>query len=177
MGRILSRLISLAVALALAAGGALVAVEVVVAEYGSGPWVIPYDDWYRSARTNTWSSTPARQVALALLASGLLLLFVQLARRRPVALPMEAKRSGHPALLSRRGVERSLTRTVSRVDGVATAKVKISKARARVNTTTNRRLPGDIEARVSTAAQQRLAALRLADPPQLSVRLRSRASS
>jgi hypothetical protein len=172
--RILSRLIALAVALVLVVGGLLVAVEIVVAEVANGPWVIPYDEWYRNARTNGWSSTSTRQVALAMTAAGAVLLLVQLARRRPAVLEMEAKRRGQPTALSRRGVERSLERSVSKVDGVASAKVRISSKRARVTTTSHRRLPGDLEARVTAAAEQRLSALRLAQPLPLSVRLQTR---
>ncbi len=65
-------------------------------------------------------------------------------------------------------------RAVSRVDGVASAKARISSKRTRVTASSNRRLPGDLEARVTRAAEERLSALRLASPPPLSVRLDSR---
>jgi len=172
--RILSRLIALALALGLLVGGVLIAVEIVVAEIGRDPWVIPYDRWYRSARTNSWSSPSTRQLAIVLVAIGIILLLLQLARRRPAALALERGGSAHSADLNRRGVERSLVRTVTRVDGVSSATAKISKNRTQVTASSNRRLPGDLEARVKTAAEQRLSALRLADPPALSVRLHSR---
>ena len=172
--RILSRLLALAVALALAVGGALVAVEIVAAELADDPLVIPYDKWYRSARTNDWSSSLARQVSVALLAAGLVLLLLQVAKRRPAVLAMKPTGAGRSAALQRRGVERSLVRAVSRVDGVASAKATITSSRTRVAATTNRRLPGDLEDRVKRAAEARLAALHLATPPPLSVRLNSR---
>ncbi|MDP8975025.1 MAG: DUF6286 domain-containing protein [Actinomycetota bacterium] len=171
--RILSRLLALALALSLVVGGVLVAVEIVLAEIGRDPWVIPYDQWYRSARVNAWSSPSTRQLALALVAAGLLLLFLQLLRRRPTALPMEKGPSIHPADLNRRGVERSLVRAVNRVDGVASAKARISNSRTRITASSNRRIPGDLEARVTRAAEERMAALRLARPPALSVTLQS----
>ncbi len=87
--RVLSRLIALAVALGLFVGGIVVAVEIVFAEIGREPWVIPYDEWYESARINAWSSPSTRRLALALVVAGLLLLLLQLARRRPTALAME----------------------------------------------------------------------------------------
>ena len=88
---------------------------------------------------------------------------------------MEAGGSTHRADLNRRGIERSLVRAVSRVDGVASAKARISNNRARVTASSNRRLPGDLQARVTRAAEERMAALRLAHPPALSVRLQTRA--
>jgi hypothetical protein len=172
--RVLSRLIALAVALALVVGGVVVAVEIAIADFRSEPWLIPYDEWYQSARVNAWSSPTTRRLALALTAAGLLLLLLHLVRRRPMVLPMEAGGSLHHADLNRRGVERSLVRAVSRVDGVASAKARISSNRTRVTASTNRRLPGDLEARVKRAAEQRLTSLRLASPPPLSVRLQSR---
>ena len=171
--RIVSRLIAVAVALALAVGGVLVAVEIVIAEIPRDPLVIPHDRWYQSARTNAWSSATARQISIGLVAAGLALLLLQLARRRPTVLAMEAGPSGHPAALNRRGIERSLVRAVSRVDGVGSAKAKISGKRTRVTASSSRRLPGDLEARVTRAAEQRLAELRLASPPPLSVSLQN----
>jgi hypothetical protein len=171
--RILSRLIALALALSLVVGGILVAVEIVFAELGRDPLVIPYDQWYRSARVNAWSSSSTKQLALVLAVAGLLLLLLQLGRRRPTALPMEKGASVHSADLNRRGIERSLERAVNRVDGVASAKAKITRSRTRITASSNRRLPGDLEARVKQAAEQRLAALKLAGPPALSVTLRS----
>ena len=171
--RIFSRLIAVAVALGLAVGGVLVAVEIVIAELDREPLVIPHDEWYRTARTNDWSSGTARQISLVLLVVGAVLLLLQLARRRPAALIMEAGPTGHPAALNRRGIERSLERTVGRVDGVASAKARISSKRTRVTANSNRRQAGDLEARVTRAAEQRLAALRLANPPPLSVNLQT----
>jgi hypothetical protein len=171
--RILSRLIALALALGLVVGGVLIAVEIVVAEIGREPWVIPYDRWYRSARTNAWSSPSTRQLALVLVVAGLLLLLLQLARRRPRALAMETGPSVHSADLNRKGIEQSLERAVNRVDGVSSAKARISSSRTRITASSGRRLPGDLEARVKQAAEQRMAALKLASPPPLSVTLQS----
>lgn len=171
--RIVSRLIALALAVGLVVGGVLVAVEIVIAEIGRAPWVLPYDQWYESARTNAWSSPSTRQLALVLAVAGLLLLLLQLARRRPRALALETGSSDHSADLHRRGIERSLVRAVTRVDGVSSATAKISSSRTRVTASSTRRLPGDLEARVKQAAEQRMAAFKLASPPALSVTLHS----
>ena len=172
--RLVSRLVAVAVALFLAAAGVLVAVEIVVAELGNDPWLIPYDRWYEDGRTHDWSSAPSRQLFAALAALGLLLLVLQLARRRPTVLAMEKGRSQHDAALNRRGVERSLVRAVSRVDGVASSKVSIKRGTARVRATSNRRQPGDLESRIGEAARQRLSSLGLAQPPSVAVRLQHR---
>lgn len=173
--RMVSRLLAVALSLALLAGGILVAVEVVVAEFGRDPWVLPHDQWYRSASETSWSASSSRWLFSGLIAAGVILLLLQLARRRPAALPLEAQNPQHPAEVRRRSVERSLARVVGRVDGVAMAKARVSPGRARVRAMTNRRLIGDLEARVSRAAEQRLASLHLAAPPPVKVRIHQRA--
>ncbi len=172
--RVLSRLIALAVALALAVGGVLVAIEVVVAEVGRGPWVIPHDQWYQDARENAWSSLSVRMLFLVLALAGLLLLVLQLKKRRPRSLPMERTQDGHSVDVSRRSLERSLERSITRVDGVATAKARLSESMARITASTNRRLPGDLEKRVAQTTQQRLSAMNLATAPEVVVRLHHR---
>ncbi len=169
--RIVSRLIALAVSLALVAGGVLVAVEIVVAELGWEPWVVPHDQWYEEARENAWSSPSVLVLFLAMAAVGLVLLVLQVTKRRPRALLLEPRQDGYPVAVGRRGLERSLVRSITRVDGVATAKVRLSERRARIRASTNRRLPGDLEARVARVAEQRLSAMKLATTPQVVVRL------
>ena len=169
--RILSRLIALAVALALVVGGVLVAVEIVLAELGWQPWVVPHDQWYEEGRQNAWSSSSVRALFLALAVVGLVLLLLQATKRRPLALLMERRQDGHPVAVGRRSLEQSLVRSITRVAGVAAAKVRLSENRARVRASSNRRLPGDLEARVARAAEQRLSALKLATTPEVVVRL------
>ena len=172
--RIFSRLLALAVSLALVVGGVLVAIEIVVAELGGDPWVIPYDRWYDEARENAWSSPSVRTVFLVLAVAGLVLLVVQLAKRRPHSLPMESRAGGCPVAVNRRSLERSLVRAVNRVDGVATAKARLTETRARITASSNRRLPGDLQQRVAQAAEQRLSSLNLATTPAVVVRLHHR---
>ena len=173
--RVVNRLLAVAAALFLVVACVLVAVEIVVAELGNDPWVIPHDRWYENARAHDWSSGWSRRLFLALAALGLVLLIVQLARRRPAALPMERGRRQRPAEVSRRSIERSLGRAVGRVDGVASGKARVKRGTVRVRATSNRRQPGDLETRVGEAARQRLSSLELAHPPAVAVRLQHRA--
>ena len=115
-----------------------------------------------------------RVLFLVLALVGLVLLLLQLKKRRPQWLPMKASRDGHPFAVSRRSVERSLVRSVERVDGVARAKARLFDSRARITASSNRRLPGDLQERVAQTAEQRLSAMKLADPPEVVVRLTHR---
>lgn len=158
--RLLHRAVAAALALALLAGGVVVAVEIAVAAFGAQPWVLPHGDWYRAGVADRWSSSEATWLFLAVAAAGVALLALQVARRRPDTVPLGG---GSRAELSRRSLERSLARTAQRVDGVATARAKVSPARATVEAATNRRLVKDLQPRVAEATTARLRAVGLAD--------------
>lgn len=170
--RVANRIVAALLGLALLVGGLLVAVEIVVAGFDRQPWVLPHDRWYRSLRLNAWESDPSRWTFIALLAAGLLLLFLQLARRRPAVLPLVA--GAVPADLGRRSLERSLARTASDVDGVAAARVTVGEDRAEVVATTNRRQAGDLQARVAAVVERRMQSLGLARPPGVRVKVQTR---
>jgi hypothetical protein len=170
--RVANRVVSALLALALLVGGLLVAVEIVVAGFDRRPWVLPHDRWYRDARLRSWESAPVRWLFISLVAAGLLLLFLQLARRRPTVLPLAP--GGAPADLGRRSLERSLVRAASDVDGVAAAKVKVGEERAEVVATTNRRQAGDLQPRVAGALERRMHDLGLARPPAVRVKVHTR---
>lgn len=170
--RIADRVLAAVLGLALLVGGLIVAVEIVIAGFDRQPWVLPHDQWYRSARLRTWDSAPPRWIFIGLVAAGLALLLLQLARRRPAALALAP--GAVPADVSRRSVERSLAREAARVDGIAAARTKIGKDRAEVTASSNRRQTGDLEPAVSAAVDRRLAAIGVARPPAVRVKVQGR---
>ena len=170
--RVANRVVAAVLGLGLLVGGLLVAVEIVVAGFDRRPWVLPHDDWYASARTRTWESAPARWIFIGLVAAGLLLLFLQLARRRPAAMALTP--GAVPADLARRSLERSLAREATAVDGVAAAKAKVGEDRADVVASSNRRQTDDLQPRVTQALDRRMGALGLARPPAVRVKVQGR---
>lgn len=170
--RIVDRVVAAVLALALMVGGLLVAVEIVVAAFGRHPWVLPHDRWYRSTLEHAWDDAAARWVFIALVLAGLLLLSLQVARRRPATLALSA--GGAPADLGRRSMERSLARAATSVDGVSRAKVRVSAERADVVATTNRRQADEVRPRLAEAVERRVRALGLARVPQVKVRIEGR---
>jgi cell division protein FtsL len=173
--RIVNRVLAAVLALALLVGGLLAAVEIVVAGFDRRPWVVPHDQWYRSARARSWNSAPPRWIFIGLVVAGLALLLLQLARRRPTTL--ELTPAAVPADLGRRSLERALRREASRVDGVAGAKVKVDGAKAEVVATTNRRQTAELQPRVVEALDRRVGSLGLARPPAVRVKVHSRSAS
>jgi hypothetical protein len=170
--RVTNRVIAAVLALALFVGGLLVAVEIVVAGFDRRPWVLPHDRWYTSARLRSWESAPPRWIFIGLIAAGLLLLFVQVARRRPSALSLTP--GAIPADIGRRSLEKALVREATRVDGVAAAKAKVGDDKADVVASSNRRQTDDLGPKVTQALDRRLSTVGLARPPAVRVKVQGR---
>jgi len=170
--RVANRVLAAVLGLALFVGGLLVAVEIVVAGFDRRPWVLPHDRWYTSARLRSWESAPPRWILIGLVVAGLLVLFLQLARRRPSAFALTP--GAVPADLGRRSLEKALVREATRVDGVAAAKAKVSEDRVDIVASSNRRQTEDLGPRVTQALDRRLGALGLARPPAVKVKVHGR---
>ncbi|MEW6476040.1 MAG: DUF6286 domain-containing protein [Actinomycetota bacterium] len=156
--RIANRILAVAAALVLAAAGLLVAVEIAWAALGHQPLVIPYDDWYTSARDNRWDASGPRSLFLVLAAAGLVLLALQVIRARPRSIPLDDRQTR--AGISRRSLEQALARAVGAEDGIARARAKVGRRKARVVAAT-RRTQGDLAPRVEEATRRRLQAFGL----------------
>lgn len=171
--RTVNRVLAAVAGLVLLVGGLLAAIEIAVAYVGGGPWILPYDAWYRHARSNAWDRGGVRGLLIAITAVGMVILAMQLVRRRPLTLSMRSDTDATYAV-RRHSLERSLVRTAERVDGVESARAKIDRRRLRIKARSNRRLPGDVQAALEGAMSGRLAALELesALPVRISLRLR-----
>lgn len=170
--RIANRVLAAVLALGLLVGGLLVAVEIVVAGFDRRPWALPHDDWYRDARLRAWESAPTRWIFIGLAVAGLALLLLQLTRRRPTALALTP--GAVAADLGRRSLEKALVREASRVDGIAAAKAKVREDKAEVVASSHRRQTEDLVPRVTQALDRRMAALGLARPPVVRVKVQGR---
>ena len=151
--RVVNRVLAVATAVGLMAGGVLVAVEIALAGLGRGPWIIPYDDWYSSARAEQWDSSGARSLFLVLGVAGMVLVALQLMRARPRSVPLEGgvARAG----LSRRSLEQTLVRTAESQPGVATATARVRRHRARIVAGT-RGTEDEMRSRLEEVARARL---------------------
>ena len=170
--RLANRILAVSVALGLVVGGVVVAAEIVLAGFGRGPWVVPYDEWYASARRNHWDSAGVRWLFIGVCAAGLVVLALQIAKAAPRSVPLQPGQSD--AGLSRRSLERALARTAGKVDGVSAAKAAVQRDRARITVDTNRKT-GDLRPAVEEAVQHRLQRAGLAQPPNVVVTVNNRA--
>jgi hypothetical protein len=160
----------------LIAGGLLASVEIAVAFVGRGPWVVPYNGWYHTARSHDWQSGSARGIFLLVGAVGLFLFVAQLVRRGPLTMVLRSDTEVTYAV-RRRSLERSLMRSIEHVDGVESAGVKINRSAVRVRARSDRRLPGDVKLAIQTAIDGRLHELELQAPPRVRISLRLRGES
>ena len=170
--RVANRALAAALALTLLVGGLLIAAEIVVAGFGAEPWLLPHDRWYRSGVDNAWSSPASRWFFVAVTTAGVALLALQVARRRPEALPLQTGHRTGAVEVSRRSLERSLERAARRVDGVASAKARMSPSRAHIVAKRDSLAGADLRASVAEAARNQLRALGLPEP-EITVKVRN----
>lgn len=168
--RIVERFLSLVLALALIAGSVLLALEVAYAVAGQPPLLVQWPAAYELGNDNQWDTAVARFVAAAVLLVGLLLLLIALKPRRARRLRMTPGSSGVDAAITRRSLRTTLLNTATRVDGISSARAKVSKRRATVTgvsrlgtADTASALTGELD----SALRARLDGLQLAKPPRL----------
>lgn len=176
--RTANRIVSAVLAVALLAGGLVLAVEIVFGFLGrERPLVLPWDEWYAEARSTPWSDPDLRLAFVLMIVAGVLLLLLEAASRRPLAVPMAGGDGGTAADLDRRGLERWLSRRLSAVDGVADAKVRIRKKGAAVAASTTARETEPVRDQLRVEAHQALGELDLASSMAVKVSVRSRRPS
>jgi hypothetical protein len=175
--RTTNRIVSALLALALTVGGVIVVVEVVLAALDRAHWVIPHEDWARSARETVYSDRSARVLFALLGFAGLALLLLELVRRRTPALPMTPGDESVVTDLDRKGVERWLSARLADVDGVAGTKAKIARRSVEVRAKTPQRDVAELQGRLEAAAQERLDELDLAAPLTAKAKVTSRRQS
>jgi Family of unknown function (DUF6286) len=168
--RTLTRLVSAVVALLLLAGGLLAALEIAAAGLGrDDDLALPWRDWRREALETPWEDPAVRVTLVAVLAVGLLLLFLLLVPRAPRGLPLVPRVEGASADLDRAGLERWLGARLGRVDGVAGPSVRVRRGGVRVRVSTPGRETGSVELGVRAAAETALADLGLVSVPPVRV--------
>lgn len=175
--RTTNRIVSALLAIALLVAGLVIAVEVVLAALDKEHWLLPHEDWARSARETAYSDRSAKIFFLLLALAGLALLLLELVRRRPPALRMAGRGSGLDADLDRRGIERWLSTRLADVEGAAGAKAKITRKAVEVKAQTPQRDVADVQRRLERAAQDNLDQLDLAQPLSARAKVTSRRSS
>ncbi|MGR6319299.1 hypothetical protein Q2K19_29450 [Micromonospora soli] len=142
--RTANRVATLLLAVALLAGGVLLAVEGLLAALGRpGPLV---HRWYATLTAARWQDAPVRAVAAGVTLLGVGVLVAELRRWHPARLPLSADDGWH---LHRRSMERRLARTVRSVPSIRRARVRLRRRgdawRPRVTATGDPAARADVE--------------------------------
>ncbi len=160
--RVLNRILSTLLALALFLGGLLAVVEIVLAALDRPAWLVPHEQWSSWLQEQTFASGIVRAILIGLVVLGLLVLLAALRRGRPGALALPSRSDGVQVTASRRGIERTLALAAERPDGVRNARVRARRRKVRVEAATALRSPGDLRRQVAAAVDERLDELGLA---------------
>jgi hypothetical protein len=127
--RIVNRLATALLALALIAAGVVAIIESVAAAAGAAPALLPLRDWYDWLTTTRPDSRAVLLVSIAAILLGLLILVSQLRRWRPAVLDLAVDERA-TWRVPRRTVERLTVAAAERVTGVSNARAQISGTQA-----------------------------------------------
>src|SRR5580704_2544326 len=173
--RLLNRPLALILAVALAGASVILIIEVIAFAVHASP-IVPWTTWYHWAATTRWNALVIRVWSVILIAAGVILLAVELKPRRVTRLPLRSDDDCTQAVLTRRGVARTLRAAATGIDGITAAAVTVRRRRARVIATAaaRGRAAAPLQEPVSQALHRRLDDLDLDRPPRLMVRVRPR---
>ena len=177
--RIVNRLLAALLALGLIVGAVLVIIEIVAAVLGHQPALVHWQQSYAWANHTPWQQGSVRLAAATLLVLGLVLLIAELKRPRVSRLPVAAQDAGalDDVAFTRRGVAAALRAAVTDVDGILGATVRVKRHSVSVQAQAaaqDAAAARALKEPATAAAAGRLAALELASPPRLSVRVSRR---
>ncbi len=174
--RVFDRVVAVILGVVVLGLGALVTAEVIWSKGfdRSGHLVLPYESSSRYLHQHVWSSTPIRAISAAVAAVGLIVLLLELKRRRPGLLTMAGSTAGVVTGISRRSLRRALTRVATSMPGISEAKTRVSRRRASVRARSPLRDPGDHQQQLYRKLSESLDSMQLTRPLRLQTRLSHR---
>jgi hypothetical protein len=122
--RLVNRLATLLLALALLGGGLLLIAEVIAVATNRPALLVDRSGWYRTLSTVRLENAWVRTIIIGLGVLGLLILLGELVRWKPDRLPTRLADGWH---LQRRSVERQLAVAADAVPGVASARARVRR--------------------------------------------------
>jgi hypothetical protein len=176
--RPVNRLLGALLAIALVVIGVLVVVEVIAYRFNDQkPAIVHWHHAYAWADRTTWRQGSVRVTCIILIVLGLALLLSQLKPSRVSRL--QVKSDVTDAAYTRPGVAAALRTAVVKLDGVHSAKVRVSRRKVRVEAVSGGSqldTAQTLKQPITEAARQRLDSLELATVPTLSVHVKPRSS-
>ena len=139
-----------------------------------GQLLLPWPALTRFFTGHDWSTSPVLAISIIAALVGLVLVGLELKRRRPGLLTLTTDDDNLTAGTTRRSVQRALAARAQDVDGVSAATASVRRGRASVSATTGQRDPGDLQDRLTEQLTGWLDGLGLVHAPRLRVRLSTR---
>ncbi len=160
---VVNRILAALLAVVLLLGGLLAASEILLAQLGRPPWLVPYPRWSAWLGQHTLTDGLMRAAMAALVVVGLLLMLAALRRGKPHHLTLPSNIEGVQVTASRRGIERSLREAGSRIGGVRSVDVRAGRRWVKVRAYTASRTEGQVQQQVTDTVADKLRQLGLAD--------------
>lgn len=166
----LLRLLSPLFGLAVAAVGALFALEVAWAwaRPNSVPLLVPWPDWRTALESVTWADIPLLLVAAAAVLVGLLLLLIAASARRK-DLRLQEPAPEVTITTSTRALARLVDHRVRAADGVRSASVKVNRRKIRVRAASRLHGESELAPSLTTEVRELVNSLPLARVPRVQV--------
>ena len=168
---ITNRVLSALLALLLLVGGLLVAVEIVLAQLGRPPLLIPWSAWASWLGEQTWDTFTVRLVLFGLVVVGLVLLILALRPGKPRRLALPTTGSNLRVSIARRALQQNLADTATRASGVASASAKAGRRTVTITATTANPNTTEVQNAAQAAVDQRLDQLGLVGRLRCRVRI------
>ncbi len=169
--RLLLRLLAPLFGLAVAAAGALFALEVAWAwaRPNNAPLLVAWRDWRTALESVTWADTPVLLVATAAVLVGLLLLLIATSARRR-DLPLQEPAPDVTVTTSPRALARLVDHRVrAAADGVRSTSVNVTRRKIRVRAASRRHGQSELTPSLTTEVRDLVSSLPLARAPRVQV--------
>lgn len=162
------RLLTVSLALAVAAAGGLLTVEVAARWSGRGPVLVPWPGWRARLEELTWQADEVRVAAAVTVAVGVLLI-VAAALARGRAVPLTDPATGVSVTTSPRSLARVVGQRVRAEDDVTGATVTASRRKVRVRALSALRTEQQLRPHLTAVVTELLDDLPLRRTPAVSV--------
>ncbi len=168
--RVLLRLLSPLLGLAVAAAGALFALEVAWAwaRPNNVPLLVPWPDWRTALESVTWADVPVLLAAAAAVLVGLLLLLIT-ALARTKDLPLREPAPDVTVTTSTPALTRLVGHRVRAADGVRSASVHVRRRKIRVRVASRLHGESELAPSLTTEVRELVSSLPLTRAPRVQV--------
>jgi hypothetical protein len=172
--RVANRPLAFILAAALLAVSVMVIAEVIGFAAHHSPLLVHWTTWYGWARKTRWDYFVVRVWSAVLIATGLLLVTLEVRPRRVTRLPLGSADRATDTSVTRRGLARILRSEATTVDGITGATVRVRRRSARVTAVSGARghaAASALNGPVTQALGARLDSLDMRNAPRLTVRV------